>query len=64
MADTIESYISDFTGPEIDEALNRANRLYEIFFGENLEKNVLQILISRGDTPEWMIVPSVEEVAV
>jgi hypothetical protein len=41
MADTIESYLSDFTGPEIDEALNRANRLYEIFFGENLEKNVL-----------------------
>jgi hypothetical protein len=38
---TIESYLSDFTGPEIDTALNRANLLYELFFNENIEKNVL-----------------------
>lgn len=61
---TIESYLSDFTGPEIDTALNRANLLYELFFNENIEKNVLQILIHRGETPEWMIVPSIEEVTI
>ena len=65
MADTVEYYISNFEGDEIDQILSYAKMLYNIIYEQKPEENGHAVFMtSDGENPAWRIIPSIEEVKI
>lgn len=64
MADTVEYYISNFEGDEIDQILGYAQMLYNTIYGSKPETGTAVFMTSDGENPAWLVIPSIEEVKI
>lgn len=64
MADTIEYYISNFEGEEIELILNQAKELYRIIYENKPENGIAVFMSSDGENPAWRVIPHIEEVKI
>lgn len=65
MADTIEYYISNFEGEEIELILNQAKELYRIIYeNKPKEEGTAVFMLSDGENPAWQVIPHIEEVKI
>lgn len=65
MADTIEYYISNFKGEEIDQILSNAQLLYNTIYEQDPEGEGTAVFMKYNEeSPAWVIIPNIEEVKI